>query len=185
MEKLHKIQQELKAPKNQLNKFGGYKYRSLEDIMEAVKPLLDKNKCNLYFSDNIVDSCLELPIINATASLYDSENGLLIHEVSAQAGVDVNKKGMDVAQSFGASSSYARKYAANGLFLIDDTRDADATNDHGKTREVVKKPLLTKASNNYKKVVEFMAKQKNKEIALAEVMKKYDIPSELQDELKK
>lgn len=138
MEKLTKIQNELKAPKNQYNAFGKYKYRSCEDILEAVKPLLKKYNCCLVITDEIKEIA-NIPFVEATCKFIDNE--IPEHEaiVKAQAGIDVNKKGMDVAQCFGASGSYARKYCLNGLFLIDDTKDADATNTHDK------KPVQTKA----------------------------------------
>ncbi len=127
MEQLIKIQSELKAPKNQFNAFGKYKYRSQEDILEALKPLLEKYKCTLTISDEIKEIG-GLVFVEATAKISDGKQFI---EVTAQAGV-TERKGMDLAQSFGSSSSYARKYALNGLFLIDDTKDADATNTHGK-----------------------------------------------------
>ena len=126
MEALIKIQSELKAPKNQLNKFGGYNYRSCEDILEAVKPLLTKYGCTLTIHDEIKEVC-GIIFVEATASIQKDDEG---RSVTAQAGINPDRKGMDIAQSFGASSSYARKYALNGLFLIDDTKDADATNTH-------------------------------------------------------
>jgi len=125
-DKLVAIQGRLKAPKNQRNSFGNYNYRSCEDILEAVKPLLQDHKVTVNLSDETIQLG-ELYIIQATATISDGENSI---SVTAQAGVTLNKKGMDIAQSFGASSSYARKYALNGLFLIDDTKDADATNTH-------------------------------------------------------
>lgn len=124
--KLQKIQSELKAPKNQKNTFGGYKYRNLEDICEAVKPLLSKYGCSLILSDDVV-MVGERTYLKATATLIDSETG----EKTSNNGFareDVAKKGMDLSQLTGACSSYARKYALNGLFCIDDTKDADATN---------------------------------------------------------
>jgi hypothetical protein len=126
MEALIKIQSELKAPKNQLNKFGGYNYRSCEDILEAVKPLLVKHGCTLTIYDE-VKQLGSILFIEATASIQKGDEG---RSVTAQAGINPERKGMDIAQSFGASSSYARKYALNGLFLIDDTKDPDATNTH-------------------------------------------------------
>jgi hypothetical protein len=137
MEKLVKIQNELKAPKNQFNSFGKYKYRSCEDILEALKPLLLKYNCSLVINDEIKEIGSIL-FVEATAVFFDNENAKEI-KIKAQAGIDPNKKGMDISQCFGSSSSYARKYALNGLFLIDDTKDADATNTHDK------KPLETKA----------------------------------------
>ena len=126
MEQLIKIQSELKAPKNQYNAFGKYKYRSQEDILEALKPLLAKYKCTLTISDEIKEVG-GLVFVEATAKFSDGKQTI---EVTAQAGI-TERKGMDLSQSFGSSSSYARKYALNGLFLIDDTKDADATNTHG------------------------------------------------------
>ena len=126
MKELIKIQSELKAPKNQFNSFGKYKYRSVEDILEAVKPLLAKYECTLTIHDEVKEVA-GITFIEATASIQKDMEG---RTVTAQAGIDINRKGMDIAQSFGSSSSYARKYALNGLFLIDDTKDPDATNDH-------------------------------------------------------
>jgi hypothetical protein len=126
MKKLIEIQAELKAPKNQRNNFGKYNYRSCEDILEAVKPHLKKNSLTLTLTDEVLEVG-GLVFIEAIARLDDGKDHV---EVRAQAGVDADRKGMDIAQSFGSSSSYARKYALNGLFLIDDTKDADATNDH-------------------------------------------------------
>ena len=144
MKKLIQIQSELKAPKNQRNNFGKYNYRSCEDILEAVKPLLLKHECTLTITDEIkevgglvfVESCAMICNLDKTDSI----------EVSAQAGINPDRKGMDIAQSFGSSSSYARKYALNGLFLIDDTKDADATNDH---KTEAKKEALTKKGFDY------------------------------------
>lgn len=121
MKKLIEIQNELKAPKNHYNSFGKYKYRSCEDILEALKPLLKKYECTLTISDTIKDVS-GLVFVEAYATISDGETEV---GATAQAGIDPNKKGMDIAQSFGSSSSYARKYALNGLFLIDDTKDAD------------------------------------------------------------
>jgi hypothetical protein len=134
MANLSKIQCELKAPKNQFNAFGKYKYRNCEDILEAVKPLLFNYKCELTITDKIKEAG-GIIYVEAKAVLFDIETAST-YEVTACAGIDPNKKGMDIAQSFGASSSYARKYALNGLFLIDDTKDADATNTHGKDEPV-------------------------------------------------
>jgi hypothetical protein len=134
MKELIAIQSELKAPKNQFNAFGKYKYRSVEDILEAVKPLLLKYGCTLIIEDEVKEVG-GIVFIESTASIQKDMEG---RAVTAQAGIDINRKGMDVAQSFGSSSSYARKYALNGLFLIDDTKDPDSTNDHGKGPAVTK-----------------------------------------------
>lgn len=127
MQELIKIQTELKAPKNQFNSFGKYKYRNCEDILEAVKPLLLKYGCTLTIHDEVKEVG-GLVFIEATASIQKDLEG---RTVTAQAGIDPNRKGMDIAQSFGSSSSYARKYALSGLLLIDDSHlDPDASNDH-------------------------------------------------------
>lgn len=123
-EKLNKIQTELKAPKGQYNSFGKYKYRSCEDILEAIKPFLTETKTVLTINDEIVFIGNRF-YVKATAVLADCENENSFIHNTAFAREDDSKKGMDGSQITGASSSYARKYALNGLFAIDDTRDAD------------------------------------------------------------
>lgn len=143
LEKLLAIQIELKAPKNQYNSFGKYKYRNCEDILEAVKPLCLKNKAVLTISDEIKNENGRF-YVKAIATLHDTESDETIL-VSAFAREVENKTGMDGSQVTGASSSYARKYALNGLFAIDDTKDSDATNtgdkgeDKPKSGQVVEK----------------------------------------------
>lgn len=122
MDSLLAIQLELKVPKNQFNKFGNFKYRSCEDILEALKPILAKFNANLTFSDTIVLVGQWL-FVKTTATLIV---GGKTYTVDAWAGIDQDRKGMDFAQQTGSASSYARKYALNGLFLIDDERDPDA-----------------------------------------------------------
>lgn len=129
-EKLFNIQQKLNAPKNQRNNFGNYNYRSCEDILEAVKPLLSENKCVLKLSDEIIYTG-ERYHVKAIATLTDIETGEK-ESANGWAREEENKKGMDGSQITGASSSYARKYALNGLFCIDDNKDSDSTNTHGK-----------------------------------------------------
>lgn len=121
--KLMNIQSELKAPKGQYNRFGKYKYRSCEDILEAVKPVLAKHGCTLTISDSIM-LIGDRFYVKATATLSDTDSDKSI-SVSAYARESQDKKGMDASQVTGATSSYARKYALNGLFCIDDTKDAD------------------------------------------------------------
>lgn len=134
-EKLASIQAELKAPKNQRNDFGKYNYRSAEDILEAVKPLLAKNACALTLSDEVVQIGNRF-YVKATATLKNCDvNDIATAMVTAYAREEETKKGMDGAQITGSASSYARKYALNGLFAIDDTKDSDATNTHGKTAQ--------------------------------------------------
>lgn len=129
-EKLSAIQTELKAPKGQYNKFGQYYYRSCEDILEAVKPLCKKNNAVLAIGDEVV--YIEgRHYVKATASLFDCEKPDSQISVTAYAREEESKKGMDGSQITGASSSYARKYALNGLFDIDDTKDADASENGG------------------------------------------------------
>jgi hypothetical protein len=177
MEKLRKIQAELKAPKNQRNNFGKYNYRSCEDILEAVKPLLDKHKCTLTISDEVREVCGVL-FVEAIAFISDGTDSV---HTKAQAGIDPNRKGMDIAQSFGSSSSYARKYALNGLFLIDDTKDADSTNTHGKGAKSTEKSWLNKGTAEFKKVQTYLKGGGN----ISKVEEKYRISKEVKELLTK
>ena len=131
-QKLQGTQSSLKAPKGQTNKFGGYRYRSAEDILEALKPLLGEWGCSLVIQDEMVEVGGRV-YVKATANLIDNETESVL-STSAFAREAETKKGMDDAQITGSASSYARKYALNGLFAIDDTKDPDATNTHGKDR---------------------------------------------------
>jgi len=130
---LEKIQNKLKAPKNQFNSFGKYHYRSCEDILEALKPILAEHGALLTISDSI-ENIGNRYYVKATATIAIKDKGQI--SVTAYAREEEDKKGMDGSQITGAASSYARKYALNGLFLIDDTKDAD-TQDN--TKEVPKK----------------------------------------------
>ena len=129
------IQSELKAPKNQFNNFGKYKYRSAEDILEAVKPLLKKYGCYLTITETTKEIAGYL-VLNSKVSISDGDTNI---SVEAQAGINPERKGMDIAQSFGSSSSYAKKYALGNLFLLDDTKDADSN----KVNEPAAKPQMT------------------------------------------
>ena len=179
MEKLRLIQNELKAPKNQRNNFGKYNYRSCEDILEAVKPLLSKHKCTLTISDEIKELG-NILFVEAIAIISDGENQV---HVKAQAGIDPNRKGMDIAQSFGSSSSYARKYSLNGLFLIDDTKDADATNTHGKASKSTAsdKEWLNKGTAEFDKVKKYLSGGGS----ISKVEAKYKISKETKELLNK
>jgi hypothetical protein len=126
MKELIAIQSELKAPKSQFNKFGGYKYRKAEDILEAVKPLLAKQKCTLIITDDVVLIGNRI-YVKATATIKNEKGEC--ETTNGWAREEESKKGMDGSQITGASSSYARKYALNGLFAIDDNADSDTTND--------------------------------------------------------
>lgn len=140
-EKLMNVQQELKAPKGQYNSFGEYKYRSCEDILEAVKPLLEKNKLILTLTDTIIPASETRFYVKATARLIDVESEGAI-ENTAFARESEEKKKLDNSQLTGVASSYARKYALNGLLLIDDTKDADTNEFQKQTSE---EKFVTKA----------------------------------------
>ncbi len=140
---LAQIQSELKAPKGQRNNFGKYNYRSCEDILEAVKPLLKERGLVILITDDIVQIG-ERYYVRATATIYDSEGSFISN--SALAREELKRSGMDASQITGATSSYARKYALNGLFAIDDTKDADATNkgqDEPKPAKATAQPAFT------------------------------------------
>ena len=177
MEKLTKIQAELKAPKSQYNSFGRYNYRSCEDILEAVKPLLKKHNCTLTLSDEVKELAGVL-FVEAIAIISDGENQV---HVKAQAGIDPNKKGMDISQTFGSSSSYARKYALNGLFLIDDTKDSDSTNTHGNVDKSTEKSWLNKGTAEFKKVQTYLKGGGS----ISKVEEKYRLSKEVKELLTK
>lgn len=147
IQKVAEIQGTLKAPKGQTNKFGGYKFRSCEDIVEAVKPLLTERGLILTINDELVQSGDRF-YIKATATITDGDKSI---SNSALARESEEKKGMDTAQVTGACSSYARKYALNGLLLIDDTKDADATETHGKEESQAAKDVgFTQKAKDWK-----------------------------------
>jgi hypothetical protein len=132
-EKLLKIQTELNAPKNRRNSFGKYNYRSCEDILEAVKPLLLKNKASVFIQDSIMEMSGRV-YVEANAYFIDTEKPEVpMITVTAYAREPLEKKGMDEPQITGTASSYARKYALNGLFLIDDVKDPDSDEYHNET----------------------------------------------------
>ena len=168
-EKLLNIQAELKVPKNQYNSFGKYHYRSCEDILEGLKPLLTKYKATLIVNDEIVQIG-DRYYVKATATLIDVEGeGRECISSTAFAREDEKKTGMDLSQLTGSTSSYARKYALNGLFAIDDTKDSDATNKHD--TEQISRPKVDKdkqaivdnsiASDKQLNYIYKLAKQKN------------------------
>ncbi len=131
--KLAQIQKDLFVPKGQKNTFGGYNYRTCEDILKTVKPICEANKCVLFISNDLVEIGGRL-YVKANVILRDLEDDTQII-VTAHAREEESKKGCDPSQITGASSSYARKYALAGLFCIDNEKDSDATNDHGKGEE--------------------------------------------------
>ena len=147
MKELIAIQSELKAPKSQFNKFGGYKYRKAEDILEAVKPLLAKQKCTLIITDDVVLIGNRI-YVKATATIKNEKGEC--ETTNGWAREEETKKGMDGSQITGASSSYARKYALNGLFAIDDNADSDTTNDgQQQTQQQAKTQAQQPASNQF------------------------------------
>ena len=126
-EKLSKIQVEFKSKKSRFNSFGKYNFRSAEDILEATKPFLKELSVTVTVDEELVS--FDPPVMQVTATIFDGEE-----EISSKAvvGVDLDQKGMQMPQRYGAASSYGKKYALGNLFLIDDTQDSDATNQHGK-----------------------------------------------------
>jgi hypothetical protein len=161
------VQSELKAPKGQYNSFGKYAYRNAEDILEAVKPLLAKNGLSMNISDS-VHEVAGMIYVQAEVRVTDGIESAI---VTAQAGIDPTRKGMDIAQSFGASSSYARKYALNGMFLIDDTKDADATNTHGKSEQPKAAPAG--GSDTFQQAVDYIKGSSDKAKAYSAIIGKY------------
>ena len=157
--KLIEVQTRLKAPKNQYNSFGKYSYRNCEDILEALKPILHEVGATIIISDEVV-SVNERYYIKATVKFIDTETGEVV-EASANAREEDNKKGMDSSQLTGSTSSYARKYALNGLFAIDDTKDSDFTNTHDKED---KKKTLEVISEAQAKRMYMLAKGKDPDV---------------------
>ena len=144
-QKLATIQTELKAKKSSYNSFGKYHFRKAEDILEATKPFLLKHGVTVTINEELIIT-EPVPTIKSIATISDGKDQI---QATAVVGVDLNQKGMQTAQQFGAASSYGKKYALGNLFLIDDTADADSTNSHGKSNAVNKikqaaKPAITK-----------------------------------------
>ncbi len=154
-QKLATIQTELKAKKSSYNSFGKYYFRKAEDILEATKPFLLKHGVTVTLNEELIMTD-PVPTIKSTAIISDGKDSI---SATAIVGVDLNQKGMQTAQQFGAASSYGKKYALGNLFLIDDTEDADATNNHGKSKAVNKikqaaKPIMTK--DQFEKAKEYI-----------------------------
>ena len=166
-EKLAIIQQRFKSKKSRFNSFGKYYFRSAEDILEATKPFLKELSVAITITEDLIGTD-ELPIIESTATLYD-DKGMTI-SACALVGVDLNQKGMQKPQQFGSASSYGKKYALGNLFLIDDTQDSDATNNHGKTMTPVE---VQKAKQYVKSGGKIEA-----------IKKKYQLTPALEQELK-
>lgn len=179
MKELNTIQSLLKAPRDQYNKFGNYKYRNCEDILEAVKPLLFSQSCTLTISDEIVMIGTRY-YVRATATIKNA-NGET-ETTTAYAREDESKKGMDASQITGSTSSYARKYALNGLFCIDDTKDSDSLNNECQSNNQLEKDnrkLLPKDKFNDEDLMKWIyqklekAKSENKRLSLSNLIEKY------------
>ena len=166
------VQAQLKAPKGQFNNFGNYKYRSCEDILESVKPLLAEHGLTLSLSDSVQEVGGRI-YVKATAYLANEESEGVYTEAFARE--EETKKGMDASQITGAASSYARKYALNGLFLIDDTKDSDSTNTHGKEPEpkAAPAPAPAKEESIMDKAVNYLKAARDRQEAYESVMKHY------------
>ena len=151
-QKLAVIQTELKAKKSSYNSFGKYYFRKAEDILEAVKPFLLKHQVSVRVTEDILYA-EPVPVIQSTAILSDGQNSI---KATAIVGVDINQKGMQTAQQFGAASSYGKKYALGNLFLIDDTADADSTNSGGTASKIVNKAKPKMNDSQLDKAIEFV-----------------------------
>ena len=165
-QKLSVIQTELKAKKSSYNSFGKYYFRKAEDILEAVKPFLLREGVTVKVDEDLIHE--SPPTIQSTATISDGENSIT---ATAIVGVDLQQKGMQTAQQFGAASSYGKKYALGNLFLIDDTADADSTNSHGKAAQLVNKAKAKMTEEQYKKAVDFVKKGG----AISAIESKYDV----------
>ena len=143
--KLTKIQTEFKSKKSRYNSFGKYYFRSAEDILEATKPFLKELDVTITVNEDLIS--FDPPVMQVTASISDGNETI---ESKAVVGVDLDQKGMQMPQRYGAASSYGKKYALGNLFLIDDTQDADATNNHGKAKSVITNADFAKAKKYVK-----------------------------------
>jgi len=175
-QKLASMQTKLKAKKSSYNSFGKYYFRKAEDILEATKPFLLELGVSVTLKESIIATD-PVPMLESTAILSDGENTIT---ATAVVGVDLNQKGMQTAQQFGAASSYGKKYALGNLFLIDDTADSDATNNHGKKSTVVQKLQDKMTTQQVEQAKSFVKKGGSIEA----IKKKYKITSELEQQLK-
>ena len=150
-QKLAVIQTELKAKKSSYNAFGKYYFRKAEDILEAVKPFLLREGVSVRLDEELIHDTP--PTLKSTAIISDGENSI---QATAIVGVDLNQKGMQTAQQFGAASSYGKKYSLGNLFLIDDTADADSTNSHGKANQIVNKAKAKMNDEQLTKAIDFI-----------------------------
>jgi hypothetical protein len=151
-EKLATIQTKFKSKKSRYNSFGKYYFRSAEDILEATKPFLLELGVTVTIAEEIV-STDPFPIIQSTATISDGKGYII---ATAQVGVDLDQKGMQMPQKFGSASSYGKKYALGNLFLIDDTQDSDAVNTHGKKSAPAKSKIASSNDAAYEKAVQYI-----------------------------
>ena len=173
-QKLAVIQTELKAKKSSYNSFGKYYFRKAEDILEAVKPFLLREGVSVKVDEELIYDTP--PTIQSTATISDGENSIT---ATAIVGVDLQQKGMQTAQQFGAASSYGKKYALGNLFLIDDTADADSTNSHGKASQLVNKIKPKMNDEQEKKAIDFVKKGG----AISAIQSKYNVSGVQMQEL--
>ena len=150
--KLADVQTKLKAKKSSYNSFGKYYFRKAEDILEGIKPFLLQHNIYVTISEELIATD-PVPMIKSTATISDGESAI---HATAVVGVDMQQKGMQTAQQFGAASTYAKKYALGNLLLIDDTEDADATNNHGKAAQVTAKPKAKITKEQMTKAMKFV-----------------------------
>ena len=178
-DKLTTIQTKFKSKKSRFNSFGKYYFRSAEDILEATKPFLKELGITVTINEKIVDAFGNdslPPMIESTAVISDGKDKI---EATAIVGVDLNQKGMQTPQQFGSASSYGKKYALGNLFLIDDTQDSDAINDHGKSTTNVK-PSLSVNTQAFTKATEYLKSGGD----ITAITKKYKVSQEALAKLK-
>ena len=173
-QKLAQIQTKLKTKKTSYNAFGKYYFRKAEDILEAAKPFLTKHNVYVKVDEEII-SVDPVPMMQSTATISNGKDSIT---ATAIVGVDLNQKGMQTSQQFGAASTYGKKYALGNLFLIDDTEDADATNNHSTTTTVTKKKIT---DAQMKKAIEFVSGGGD----IKAILSKYTMSSAQLTELKK
>jgi len=178
-DKLTTIQTKFKSKKSRFNSFGKYYFRSAEDILEATKPFLKELGITVTINEKVVDAIGNdslPPMIESTAVISDGKDNI---QATAIVGVDLNQKGMQTPQQFGSASSYGKKYALGNLFLIDDTQDSDATNDHGKSTTTVK-PSLSVNTQAFTKAIEYLKSGGD----ITAITKKYKVSPEALAKLK-
>ncbi len=166
--KLADVQTKLKAKKSSYNSFGKYYFRKAEDILEGVKPFLLQHNIYVTVSEELI-AAEPMPMIQTTATISDGKDAI---HATAVVGVDLQQKGMQTAQQFGAASTYAKKYALGNLFLIDDTEDADATNKHGKAQEVTQKKKSKITKEQMEKAIKFVKEDGG---SVDAIKKKYEL----------